>query len=82
MVSVCKRHFHYALSAPILKTESFEFKWLAHFYVKMSSEEKLKQQAIIQFCLGLEHTPAQTMEILNRSTKKNIPCAVFGIQMA
>ena len=36
----------------------------------MSSEEKLKQRAIIQFCAGLGHTPVQTMEMLNRSTKK------------
>ena len=36
----------------------------------MSSEEKLKQQAIIQFCVGLGHTPVQTMEMLNRLTKK------------
>ena len=38
--------------------------------MKMSSEEKLKQRAIIQFCVGLGHTPVQTMEMLNRSTKK------------
>ena len=36
----------------------------------MSSEEKLIQRAIIQFCVGLGHTPVQTMEMLNRSTKK------------
>ena len=36
----------------------------------MSSEEKLKQRAIIQFCVGLGHTPVQTMEMLNRSMKK------------
>ena len=36
----------------------------------MLSEEKLKQRAIIQFCAGLGHTPVQTMEMLNRSTKK------------
>ena len=36
----------------------------------MSSEEKLKQRAIIQFCVGLGHTPVQTMEMLHRSTKK------------
>ena len=35
----------------------------------MSSEEKLKQRAIIQFCVGLGHTPVQTIEMLNRSTK-------------
>ena len=46
-------------SAPILKSESFELKWLSRFFVKMLSEEKLKQRAIIQ-----------TMEMLNRSTKK------------
>ena len=38
--------------------------------MKMSSEEKLKQRAIIQFCVGLGHTPVQTMQMLNRSTKK------------
>ena len=37
----------------------------------MSSEEKLKQRAIIQFCVGLGHTPVQTMEMLNRLTKKH-----------
>ena len=36
--------------------------------MKMSSEEKLKQRAIIQYCVGLGHTPVQTMEMLNRST--------------
>ena len=36
----------------------------------MSSEEKLKQWVIIQYCVGLGHTPVQTMEVLNRSTKK------------
>ena len=36
----------------------------------MSSEEKLKQWTIIKFCAGLGHTPVQTMEMLNRSTKK------------
>ena len=36
----------------------------------MSSKEKLKKRAIIQFCVGLGHTPVQTMEMLNRSTKK------------
>ena len=36
----------------------------------MSSEEKLKQRAIIQLCVGLGHTPVQTMDMLNRSTKK------------
>ena len=36
----------------------------------MLSEEKLKQGAIIQFCVVLGHTPVQTMELLNRSTKK------------
>ena len=36
----------------------------------MLFEEKLKQQAIIQFCVGLGHMPVQTMEMLNRSTKK------------
>ena len=36
----------------------------------MSSEEKLKQRAINQFCVGLGHTPVQTKEMLNRSPKK------------
>ena len=36
----------------------------------MPSEEKFKQRVIIQFCVGLGHTPVQTMEMLNRSTKK------------
>ena len=36
----------------------------------MLSEEKLKQQAIIQFYVGLGHTSVQTMEMLNRSTIK------------
>ena len=36
----------------------------------MSSEEKLKQRAIIQFCVGLGHTPVQIMGMLNTSTKK------------
>ena len=39
----------------------------------MSSEEKLKQQAIIQFCVGLGHTQVQTMKMLNRlKIKRNI----------
>ena len=38
--------------------------------MKISSEEKLKQRAIIQFCVGLGHTPVQAMEMLNRSTRK------------
>ena len=38
--------------------------------MKMSSDEKLKQQAIIEICVGLGHTPVQTMEMLNRSKKK------------
>ena len=32
----------------------------------------LKQRAIIQFCVGLGHTQAQTMKMLNRSTIKRI----------
>ena len=36
----------------------------------MSSEENLKQLSIIQFCVGLGHTPVQKMEMLNRLTKK------------
>ena len=36
----------------------------------MSSEEKLKQRAIIQFRVGLGHTPVQTIKLLNRLTKK------------
>ena len=36
----------------------------------MSSEEKLKQQAIIQFCESLGQTQVQTMKMLNRSTIK------------
>ena len=35
----------------------------------MSPEEKLKKRAIIQFCLGLGHTPVQTKKMLNRLTK-------------
>ena len=38
----------------------------------MSPEEMLKQRAIIQVCVVLGHTPVQTMEVLNRSTKKLI----------
>ena len=70
VISGCKRHFHYVLCTPILKTESFEFKWLTRFYVKMATDEKLKQRATIKLCVGLGHTPVQTMEMLNRSTKK------------
>ena len=36
----------------------------------MSSEEKLNQWAIIQLCMSRGHTPVQTMEMLNRSNKK------------
>ena len=36
----------------------------------MLSEVKLKQGAINQFCVGLGHTPVQTMELLNRSRKR------------
>ena len=45
-------------------------KRLTKFYVKMTSEEKLKQRAAIQFCVGLGHTPVQTIEMLNRVSKK------------
>lgn len=44
------------------------------------SEEKLKQRAIIQFCLGSGHTPAQNGKI-NKSTVA-ICCAFFVVQMA
>ena len=36
----------------------------------MLSEEKLKQRANYQFYEGLGHTQVQTMEMVNRSTKK------------
>ena len=36
----------------------------------MSSEENFKQRAIIPFCVGLGHTPVQTLEMLNSLTKK------------
>ena len=45
----------------------------------MPSEEKLKQWAIIQFWVGLGHTPVQTMEKLNRSTKKSSVARLGGI---
>ena len=38
--------------------------------MKILSEEKLKQWAIIQFCVGLGHTLVQTIEMLNGWTKK------------
>ena len=51
-------------------------------YEKMSSEEKLKQRAIIQFCVSLGHTPVQTMEMLNKWTRTPFAVRTFGIQMA
>ena len=37
----------------------------------MTSEEELKQHADIQFCINLDKTPVQAMELLNRATGKS-----------
>ena len=43
----------------------------------MSSEEKIKQRAIIQGSVGLGHTPVQTKAMLNRLTKtSSVACSL------
>ena len=46
---------------------------------KMASEEKQKQRTNIQFCVNLGKTPVQTMELLNRYSRKStaVCCLVY-----